>query len=90
MSECIPWDDLVDGYYKGLSVREGLPAKDARLVIGAVIIKHKLCLSEEEAVQQIQENPHLQYFVGLPLSDGSAICALVICGDPQADGSVGV
>jgi hypothetical protein len=52
------------------------------LVIGAVIIKHKLCLSDEETVDQIQddsmdgggralsgksaENPYLQYFVGLP------------------------
>jgi IS5 family transposase len=35
------------------------------LVIGAVIIKHKLCLSDEESVAQIQENPYLQYFVGL-------------------------
>ena len=34
------------------------------LVIGAVIIKHKLCLSDEETVQQIQENPYLQFFVG--------------------------
>jgi transposase, IS5 family len=40
-------------------------AKDARLVIGAVIIKHKLCLSDEETVAQIRENPYLQYFVGL-------------------------
>jgi len=39
---------------------------DARLVIGAVIIKHKLCLSDRETVAQIQENPYLQYFVGLP------------------------
>ncbi len=66
MSQCIPWDDLAQGYYEGLSARGGRPAKDARLVIGAVIIKHKLCLSDEEAVQQIQENSYLQYFVGLP------------------------
>jgi IS5 family transposase len=45
---------------------QGRPTKDARLVIGAVIIKHKLCLSDEETVAQIQENPYLQYFVGLP------------------------
>ena len=51
MSQCIPWDDLAQGYYEGLSIREGRPAKDARLVIGAVIIKHKLSLSDEEAVQ---------------------------------------
>jgi hypothetical protein len=43
----------------------GRPAKDARLVIGAVIIKHKLCLSDEETIEQIRENPYLQYFVGL-------------------------
>ncbi len=42
------------------------PAKDARLVIGGVVIKHKQCLSDEETVQQIQENPYPQYFVGLP------------------------
>lgn len=65
MSECIPWDELAEGYYQSLSEREGRPAKDAQLVIGAVIIKHKLCLSDEETVAQIQENPYLQYFVGL-------------------------
>ncbi len=47
-----------------LSSTHGRPAKDARLVIGAVIIKHKLCLSDEETVQQIRENFYLQYFVG--------------------------
>ena len=66
MSECIPWDELAEGYYQGLVNTHGRPTKDARLVIGAVIIKHKLCLSDRETVAQIQENPYLQYFVGLP------------------------
>ena len=66
MSNCIPWDELALGYYRCLSSNQGRPAKDARLVIGAVIIKHKLCLSDEETVRQIQENPYLQFFVGLP------------------------
>jgi hypothetical protein len=65
LSQCIPWDALAEGYYQGLSLTQGRPTKDARLVIGAVIIKHKLCLSDEETVAQIQENPYLQYFVGL-------------------------
>jgi hypothetical protein len=64
MSQCIPWDDLADGYYQGLSADTGRPAKDARCVIGAVIIKHKLSLSDIETVQQIQENPSMQFFVG--------------------------
>jgi hypothetical protein len=66
LSDCIPWDELAEGYYAGLSDTRGRPTKDARLVIGAVIIKHKLCLSDRETVAQIQENPYLQYFVGLP------------------------
>ena len=65
MGRCIPWDKLAEGYYQGLSTHSGRPAKDARLVIGAVIIKHKLSLSDSETVQQIQENPYMQYFVGL-------------------------
>jgi len=64
-SHSIPWDDLAVGYYKSMSSTQGRPCKDARLVIGSVIIKHKLNLSDEETVLQIQENPYLQYFVGL-------------------------
>ena len=59
MSQCIPWDELAEGYYQGLSSRRGRPLKEARLAIGAVIIKHKLCLSDRETVAQIQENPYL-------------------------------
>ena len=66
LSQCIPWDELAEGYYQSLSEREGRPAKDARLVIGAVIIKHKLCVSDEETVEQIRETPYQHYFVGLP------------------------
>jgi transposase, IS5 family len=65
LSECIPWDELAESYYQGLPADRGRPLKDARLVIGAVIVKHKLCLSDVETVLQIQENPYLQYFVGL-------------------------
>lgn len=63
-SRIIPWDELVVGYYKAMSSDRGRPCKDARLVIGAVILKHKLNLSDEETVLQIQENPYLQYFAG--------------------------
>ena len=66
LSECIPWDELAKSYYKNFTSTTGRPIKDAQLVIGAVIIKHKLNLSDRETVSQIQENPYLQYFVGLP------------------------
>ncbi|WP_348225739.1 transposase [Nitrosomonas sp. Is79A3] len=45
--------------YQGVNV-DGLEA-----YIGAVIIKHKLSISDEETVEQIRENPYLQYFIGL-------------------------
>lgn len=63
-SQVIPWDDLAIGYYQAMDSGRGRPCKDARLIIGAVIIKHKLNLSDEETVMQIQENPYLQYFSG--------------------------
>ena len=66
LSECIPWNELAESYYSNFTSTTGRPVKDARLVIGAVIIKHKLCLADRETVAQIQENPYLQYFVGLP------------------------
>jgi len=66
LSRCIPWDALAEVYYQTLSRSQGRPTKNARVVIGAVIIKHKLKLSDRETVAQIQENPYLQYFLGLP------------------------
>ncbi len=63
-SEAIPWDGLATGYYSTMATTQGRPCQDARLVIGFLIIKHKLNLSDEETVLQIQENPYLQYFVG--------------------------
>ena len=65
LRDCIPWDELSESYYKTLCSRLSRPAKDARIVIGAVIIKHKLSVSAEEAIEQIRKNPYLQYFIGL-------------------------
>lgn len=64
LSKIIPWDVFAKAYDKNMSPGVGRPAKSARLVVGATIIKHKLCLSDEETVRQIQENHYLQYFVG--------------------------
>jgi hypothetical protein len=44
---------------------QGAPSLSARMVIGAVIIKHMLNIDDREVVAQIQENMYLQYFVGL-------------------------
>ena len=74
LGDIIHWDEFARAYYKNMSFGKGRPAKPARLVVGAVIIKHKLCLSDEETIEQIRENPYLQYFVGLTnLPDESTI-----------------
>ena len=75
LAHLIPWDELASAYYSSFHHSHGRPAKDARLVIGAVIIKHKLCLSDEETIEQIRENLYYQYFVGLKMFQTKAIFA---------------
>jgi len=43
---------------------KGAPAKSFRMALGALIIKEKLGISDRETVEQIRENPYLQYFIG--------------------------
>lgn len=61
----IPWDKLAAVYYKKMRADFGAPKLSARLLIGAVIIKHMLNIDDREVVEQIRENIYLQYFVGL-------------------------
>ena len=65
LAQCIPWDALSESYCRKMNADQGRPALKARVVIGALIIKHKLVLSDRETVGQIQENPYMQYFIGL-------------------------
>jgi len=79
LSQCIPWEPLAHGYYQSLSHRQGRPAKDARLVIGAVIIKHKLCLSDRETVAQIQESVSAILCGACWVSEEATFCTFVVC-----------
>jgi IS5 family transposase len=60
----IPWEEFEDTYADQLSASQGAPAKSFRIALGALIIKEKLGLSDDETVQQVRENPYLQYFLG--------------------------
>ena len=40
-------------------------AKPFRMALGALIIKARLGLTDEELIKQIKENPYLQFFIGL-------------------------
>lgn len=61
----IPWSQFERSYSKTLK-RSGFgpPAKSVRIALGALIIKERLGTSDEETVEQIRENPYLQYFLG--------------------------
>lgn len=65
MANLIPWSEFEDEYAKQFTMEMGAPAKSFRIAIGALIIKERLGLSDRETVEQIRENPYLQYFIGL-------------------------
>jgi hypothetical protein len=65
MAKLIPWDEFEKAYRKSFkSTRLGPPAKSVRVALGALIIKERLGTSDEGTVEQIRENPYLQYFLG--------------------------
>ena len=65
LAELIPWDSLAAVYAKSLSAPSGTERIDVRMVIGALIVKHKLKLNDRQTVMTISENIYLQYFCGL-------------------------
>ena len=65
LAELIPWDPLASVYAKSLSTTSGRESIDVRMVIGALIVKHKLGLDDRGTVAMISENIYLQYFCGL-------------------------
>ncbi len=65
LAEMIPWDALEGLYSAKFSKGTGRPGKNVRIALGAQIIKHRLNLTDEEVVEQVSENPYLQYFIGM-------------------------
>jgi len=65
LSRLIPWEEIEKEYAKHFAESGmGAPAIEARVALGALIIQEKLGLTDEEVVEQIRENPYLQYFIG--------------------------
>jgi len=73
----IPWQQIEEAYGELFSEDNGCPALSARIALGSLLIKERLGISDRETVEQIRENPYLQYFLGLmeyqdkPLFDNS-------------------
>lgn len=66
LGDCLPWTELEKIYNSRLDNKvKGAGNKPASMIIGACIIKHNFCLSDEETISMIQENPYMQYLCGL-------------------------
>jgi hypothetical protein len=65
LAALIPWQKFEEQYAEQLSEDIGAPAKSLRMALGSLIIKERLGTSDAETVEQIRENPYLQYFLGL-------------------------
>lgn len=67
LGDSLPWAKIEKLYNSRLNnSKKGAGNKPARMIIGAIIIQRKLALSDIETIQMIQENPYMQYMLGLP------------------------
>ncbi len=67
LAQLVPWAYAEKKYAKSFrNSFRGQKAVSIRVALGALIIQERLQLSDRETVQQIVENPYLQYFIGLP------------------------
>lgn len=64
LSKIIPWDEIEIKYSKKFR-KKGNPAKSVRIALGTLIIQQTLNCSDRELVNQVSENPYLQFFIGL-------------------------
>lgn len=62
----LPWEELEEEYASLFKSEKGNVAKPFRMAFGSLLIQKEYDYSDEELVLQIQENPYLQYFIGLP------------------------
>ena len=68
LADSLPWDRIEREYNKRLRNQHGGAGnKPARMVVGALIVKHMMNLSDEDTILMIEENPYMQYLVGLTI-----------------------
>jgi transposase, IS5 family len=67
LANLIPWWKVEEKYAQSFKKSfKGQKGVSVRVALGSLIIQQRLGLSDRETVQQITENPYLQYFIGLP------------------------
>lgn len=61
----IPWEKMEGRYAALFPSRTGHPATTLRMALGIWIIQTRKGLSDRKTLAEIQENPYLQYFIGM-------------------------
>ena len=65
LARLVPWELAEEIYHQDLCEDFGAPIVPARTALGALLVKERLGLTDRETVEAIQENPYLQFFIGL-------------------------
>lgn len=65
LANLLDWDRLLSIYSRSMSSKKGAPSINARVVLGALFIKHIEQKDDRGTIVMIQENPYMQYFLGL-------------------------
>lgn len=74
-SKIIPWDKVSNYYNQRMCNKNGAVTTNARIVLGALIVKHHENLSDVGTIESIAENIYMQYFLGLPSFKTEAVFA---------------
>lgn len=61
----MPWEHIEEIYLHTMSTETGRRAFSSRIAFGSIFIKEYRNFTDEECVTEIQENPYMQYFLGL-------------------------
>jgi len=65
LARLVPWELAEEIYHAELCQDSGQPIVPARVALGALLVKERLGLTDRETVETIQENPYLQFFLGM-------------------------
>jgi len=65
LAKLIPWEKFEGEYAALFDEKMGAPAKSFRMALGSLIIQEISGYTDRETIENIQENPYLQYFLGL-------------------------
>lgn len=64
MAKLLDWDRFAAIYSQHFSSTMGAKGIDARIIIGALIIKHIEAKDDRGTIDAIKENPYMQFFLG--------------------------